>query len=273
MPRFLLNHPLGFVALVGCSFASLIGCGDSAAGPSQRPEAAISPDASAAGSAGAPADEVPSGLLIAGVAARQPAACELRAEAGGPNRQRGTFDRALAPAYTAGLRVENGFSERVQLRSVNVQLQSAQGEPLSDAFTFSVSGLLDAGNDAGGAAQGLVFAGLVPPTLTAALPLGAIVVELRLLGETASGVELASPPLAFPLDVCEGCLISYPAFARDPDAAGADYQCLAGVDAAARTPPDQLPCELGIDDPVPCTLCSNSLEICASPAKNPSKSP
>ncbi len=235
---------------------ALIGCGN-----------AETPGGSGAGGSGAGgASSGNTVLFIDGVLAREPGACEPQADLDATLWARGTLDRLFAGSYSAQLEIGNQIAERVALRGVLVQLNDATNKPLHEPYSISVSGLLDAAS-AQSPGAGSVVAELIPMTIAVALPAGSLIAKLRIRGESLAGVALESGELLFPIEVCDGCLVTYPTSARDPSAAGQEYQCLVPADGAVDSTPK--PCELGIDQPFACTLCSATNPVCASPANNP----
>jgi hypothetical protein len=132
------------------------------------------------------------------------------------------------------------------------------------------TGFVDA-SDGTDAAPAVMFASLIPNSVAASLPAGTIVSKVRVFGTTLGGEDVESAELLFPIEVCDGCLVSYPASARDPAADSGTYQCkLTAADTATAATSDStsLPCELGVDFPVPCTACSGLFDACVSPANN-----
>jgi hypothetical protein len=225
-------------------------------------------------------------IYIIGVAVRQQGACAVKADLAATILAKGTMDRLFASEYVAALIVGNqlmqrGSRERVRtetsrvaLKGAEVKLENTQGAELVPAFSAVGTGFVDA-SDGTDAAPAVMFASLIPSSVAAALPAGTVVSKVRVFGTTLGGEDVESSELLFPIDVCDGCLVSYPASARDPAADSASYQCkLTSTDtAAAPSDTTSLPCELGIDLPVPCTACSGLFPACVSPSNNPYYNP
>ncbi|HEY6080691.1 MAG TPA: hypothetical protein VIW29_17875 [Polyangiaceae bacterium] len=219
-------------------------------------------------------------MFIIGVYARKQGTCSPTPEADAPIWANGTLDRLFASDYTAALLIGNQITERgsreqvrtetsrVSLKGAEVQLVSVKGEELAPAFSSTATGFVDAASGTDPSLT-VMYATLIPGSVAADLPLGTVVAKVRVFGDTLGGEDVESSELSFPIEVCEGCLVAYTASSRDLAAGGTEYQCLVATDAAD-TPTIDLPCELGVDLPAPCTVCSGVYEVCLRPACNPS---
>jgi hypothetical protein len=78
-----------------------------------------------------------------------------------------------------------------------------------------------------------------------------VTVEVRLEGESTSGTGVESNVFTYPLSLCRGCLLQFPAAADDPDVPG--FDCLAGFGEGA--PSLDAACYPGQDSPLDCRLC------------------
>jgi len=194
------------------------------------------------------------------------------------------MDRLLASDYTAALIVGNQLTQRgdrerlrtetskVVLKGAEVHLENSQGAELVPAFSAIGTGFVNA-SEGVDAAPAVMFATLIPASIAKTLPIGTVVSKVRVFGTTLGGEDVESAELLFPIDVCEGCLVSFPASARDLTADGSAYQCLLSADdSMTASTDDALPCQLGIDIPTPCTSCSGLYDFCRSPCDNPSYS-
>jgi hypothetical protein len=221
-------------------------------------------------------------IYIIGVALRQQGACAVKADLGSTILAGGAMDRLFASEYVAALIVGNqimqrGSRERVRtetskvaLKGAEVKLENTQGASLVPAFSAIGTGFVDA-SDGADAAPAVMFASLIPSSVAASLPAGTVVAKVRVFGTTLGGEDVESSELLFPIEICDGCLVSFPASARDPAADTMDFQCkLSGADttAAAGNDVTTLPCSLGIDFAVPCTACSGLYDACVSPTNN-----
>jgi hypothetical protein len=220
-------------------------------------------------------------MYIVGVAVRKAGACAIKADLSGTILAQGTMDRLFASDYIAGLIVGNQLTQRgsrervrtetsrVALKGAEVKLETPQGAELVPAFSSIGTGFVDA-SDGTDAAPAAMFATLIPASIAPSLPLGTVVAKVRVFGTTLGGEDVESSELLFPIDVCEGCLIAFPASARDLAATGDEYQCKQAADDEPGAGSDVVdaPCQLGIDFPTPCTACSGLYAACQSPANN-----
>ncbi|HXK19189.1 MAG TPA: hypothetical protein VNG33_15355 [Polyangiaceae bacterium] len=220
-------------------------------------------------------------IYIVGVALRQQGSCAVRGDLGTTILAKGTMDRLFASEYVAALIVGNQLMQRgsrervrtetsrVSLKGAEVKLEDSQGNELVPAFSAIATGFVDA-SDGTDAAPAVMFATLIPNSVVASLPQGTVVSKTRVFGTTLGGEDVESGELLFPIDVCDGCLVSFPAAARDPAADSMTYQCKINATDAAVISSDNaaLPCSLGIDFPVPCTACSGLYAACLSPSTN-----
>ncbi len=217
-------------------------------------------------------------MFIMGVYARKAGACDPKPENDSPVWDRGVMDRAFAREYRASLLIGNQLTQRgsrdrlrtetsrISLKGAEVTLESVDGRALLDPFSAIATGFVDAssGTDA---ALAIMSATLIPSKAADALPDGVVVAKVRVFGTSLGGEEIESNELAFPIELCTGCLVSYPASARDLTADGDDYTCKLAEDDTATTDTD-LPCTVGLDLPVPCTACSGVSDVCLKPANN-----
>jgi hypothetical protein len=135
-------------------------------------------------------------------------------------------------------------------------------------FDTPATGLV---NPASGTDPGLaaVFARLVrAQDLDNLGPDGQMIARVKILGTTLGGQDIESAPFDYPITVCTGCLVTYPADALDP-ASDPPGQC----DVAADTQQPATVCFFGQDQYFPCTYCASFNEICADPKQNPFYSP
>jgi hypothetical protein len=90
-------------------------------------------------------------------------------------------------------------------------------------------------------------------------------VRFRVYGTTLGGKEIESGDFDFPIVVCEGCLVSYPASALDPNSPPGQYLC----GSTAETTEEERICFFGQDQRFSCTMCAGFDPICRDPAQNP----
>jgi len=219
-------------------------------------------------------------MFIIGVADISGSDCVLSPSTDGPFLGIGTLDLAIRDTYIAALVVGNQLTERgsrnqlrtetsrVRLEGAEVILEDAGGNELAE-FTSLGSGFVHPaqGSDA---SYGGFFTNLVPPG--SGLAEGQYVAAIRVFGTTLGGQEVESAELRFPIDVCYGCLVAYPAGALDRNVAGGDpYLCATSsadaVDAASLD--DLFSCHPGQDSLASCTSCAAFSDICRDPSLNP----
>jgi hypothetical protein len=235
-------------------------------------------------------------MYIVGVAVRRAGACTIKPEFTGSFLSKGVMDRVFASEYVAGLIVgsqltQRGSRERVRtetskvalkgaevkletetskvaLKGAEVKLESPQGKELVPAFSSIGTGFVDA-SDGEDATPAAMFATLIPASVAPSLPRGTVVVKVRVFGTTLGGEDVESAELLFPIEVCDGCLITFPAEDRDAAVSGTDYQCRQAADTDAMPSAEtDSPCSVGIDFPVTCTQCSSLYAACQSPTTN-----
>lgn len=218
-------------------------------------------------------------MFIVGVYARKQGDCSPKPEAGAPLWANGALDRSFAGEYTAALLIGNQITERgsreqlrtetsrVSLKGAEVKLETLKGASLVEPFSSTATGFVDA---AGGTDPSLaiMYASLIPASIAPNLPTGTIVAKVRVFGDTLGGQEVESSELSFPIYICDGCLVAYPAEARDLTADGTEYVCAAAADDTGGNDELEMPCQLGVDLAVPCTACSGLYAVCQSPADN-----
>jgi len=212
-------------------------------------------------------------MFVVGVMALEAPACEVTPDPGALLLARGVLDRAFTTGYTGALLVGNQLTQRgsreqlrtetsrVALRGAEVRIETPQGGQLTEFSTVG-TGFVDpaAGADPSYSAM---FVDMIPSSVSPTLPDGRIVAKVRVFGDTLGGEEVTSSELAYPIDICTGCLVSYPAEAADPTSP--TYLCaLGGMASEGLTPP----CILGQDGLIPCTACISN-PICRDPALNP----
>lgn len=183
-------------------------------------------------------------------------ACTYAAEPTADSVLRGTLDLAFARRYRAALLVGNSTSSRVGMTDAGVTLIAEDGSILSSSSAY-LGGFVDAktGDEPG---WGVVLVDLIDdPSLPEALGFTspstrsvdsfAVLAEVTVGGSTSGGGRTTST-FRFPIDVCHGCLVTFPVDATDP--ALATPNCLSVMDT-----PQQTPCFVGQDDDVDCRIC------------------
>jgi len=220
-------------------------------------------------------------MFIVGVGVRKAGACSVKPDLSSPTLSNGIMDRLFASEYVASLIVGNqvmqrGSRERVRtetsrvnFKGAEVKLETPQGAELVPSFSSIATGFVDASNGTD-AAVATMSATLIPASVASQLQPGTVVVKVRVFGTTLGGEDVESSELLFPIEVCDGCLVAFPANARDLAAPGDGYQCKQATDDKDVSTSDlaDAPCNPGIDFPLPCTTCSSLFAACQSPTTN-----
>ncbi|HEX3849913.1 MAG TPA: hypothetical protein VHW01_03040 [Polyangiaceae bacterium] len=198
----------------------------------------------------------------------------------------GTLDTAFTHSYTAFLLVGNQLTQqgsredlrtetsRITLRGAEVTLTDVGGAEIAGGHYSTVStGFVDASvGDA--PSYGAVAVNVIPNGLLARIQVPPVVLaKIRVFGNTLGGTSITSSELDFPITICEGCLVTYPAEDDDPaQPMNSAYLC-ATTASTTTTTTEAPPCIFGQDQPFPCTACSASLKLCLDPTQNPSYAP
>jgi hypothetical protein len=198
----------------------------------------------------------------------------------------GTLDTAFAQSYTAFLLVGNQLTQqanaqqlrtetsRISLRGAEVTLTDVGGADVAGGHYSTVgTGFVDASvGDA--PSYGVMAISVIPDGLLANIKAPPVVLaKIRVFGDTLGGSSITSSELDFPITICEGCLVQYPAEDDDPaQAMNATYKC-ATTASTTTTTTDVPPCILGQAQPFACTECSASVPLCRDPTQNPSYAP
>lgn len=225
-----------------------------------------------------PKNETPSSgddaLLLLGAMLLDPATCVAKPDATAKMIAGGTLDLAFRTIYTAFLLVEKRASsadmaaetERIVLDRADIKLTTLDGVVLSQYPNVAL-GVFNAATSAD--SYGLVTLDLIPSEVGKSERLfnaQQVLAKVRVSGTTANGKKMTSTELAFPIRVCTGCLVEYPAIDADPAWSETGYHC----SSVRRVMP---PCVIGQDVSFPCSACAAALEVCGDPKLNPSFSP
>src|SRR6185503_4113949 len=197
-----------------------------------------------------------SALFIRSVLAPSPDDCKVTAQPDSEFLPFGIYDTALAGnnSYFANLLVGNQLARqgdrdkvrtetaRIALRGADVEVKTVDGAVIT-SFATDGAGFVDPGNGTE-PGYGIMAAELLPAGAVSAPT--RVNVSVRVVGETLGGVDIRSNELIFPINVCSGCLVSFPVDAID-DATG---RCIVGE------PDGPAPCLPGQDVRTDCRLCS-----------------
>jgi hypothetical protein len=215
-----------------------------------------------------------SSLFIVGVLAIEKSDCILTPEGTSILRTGGVLDLALRSNYTAGLLVGSQLTQRgsrdqlrtetarLTLRGAEVRLETSTGGVIAE-YTTVGTGFV---HPAAGAEPhyGTMSVDLIP----AGAPIGEglLVANMRIFGDTLGGDEIESNEYSFPIRVCYGCLVSYPAEAADMTQGPGVYLCaVRGEDTPVA---EEQICRLGQDVGVPCSDCAAQSAVCLDPCQN-----
>jgi hypothetical protein len=211
-------------------------------------------------------------LFVRAVMVPDESTCLVKPDPSGEFRSVGLMDLAFTNQYQAVLLVGNALvsrgskrqirteSNRIVLKGSEVSLLDAQENQLIDPYTVPGSGFVDlgSGEDPG---YGLIDSVLIPPNSPVA-PNQLYIVDVKVFGETLGGSQITSKSLRYPIETCNGCLISFPADANDPAAnPTGGYSC-----STTKTTDKKVPCYPGEDTAIDCRLCvATNPSLCTAP--------
>jgi hypothetical protein len=219
-----------------------------------------------------------SSLFVIGVYALSRTQCVADVSSSAVLLPSGTLDRELTKGYNAALLVGSHLTQRgsrenlrtetsrLSIEGAHITLYSTTGEELPRP-DVAATGLVHpaSGTDPGLAA---VFAQLIRPTDIDALgPEGQAIVRIRVFGTTLGGQEIESGDYDFPIQICNGCLITYPTDSLDSASPPGEYLCSYAADTMTENTTQA--CNPGQDDFIPCSECAAYNPVCRNPALNP----
>lgn len=192
----------------------------------------------------------------------------------------GKLDAAIRDDYSVILLVGNQMiaradnleprseSNKASISGAVVRVTDANGNFIS-TFTSPSQGFIDqsAGNEATYSPFGVTA--LDAPSVFKIrqglkahdLPNSKLVIaNIKVFGQTLGGVDLESAEFQFPIQVCDGCLLTFQGF-DDPNTQGVDCNLLttsatAGSATTTGVNGAQLPCNPGQDEETPCFTCT-----------------
>ena len=226
-----------------------------------------------------------SSLFVVGVMLLDTTTCVAKPDNTAVMLAEGVMDVAFTSSYTAFVLVGNQLTQRgsreqlrtetsrVSLRGAEVTLTTLDGKELGNYSTVG-TGFVDAA--AGDVpAYAAMAVNVIPSALGSSpslLSAGVVLAKIRVFGDTLGNVSVTSSELDFPIRVCKGCLVSYPADAADPSQpVGEPYLCTTAASTTQTT--EAGPCVVGQDRSFSCTSCSASVSLCRDPSQNPSYGP
>lgn len=205
------------------------------------------------------------------------AQCIYTANIIGPFISTGILDIAFSQEYQPELllgnqlvAVGNASLDRVETDNVIVQgavvrVVDATGAQL-DNYTVPGDGFIPA-SSGGSPGLGVFGTTIISPTAVAALGTvdygvtRRLVAYVKIFGLTTGGTHIESGEVGIPVDVCKGCLVTFPAGANDPAQNPQPNCLLTGQSSSSVTPP----CVFGQDQYIDCRLCGTN------PACDPSQ--
>lgn len=209
------------------------------------------------------------------VAGQQGALCTIDSSPTSLFITHGALDVAFSTQYTAFLLVGNQLvqrgesttvkteTSRVRLEGSEVSLEDAAGNTIAGPFTVPGTGFVDpavGGTPSFGLMDTVLVDSRTGQALRAQLqaqPRGTLrrfTAHVKAFGTTLGGISVESGDFTFPIDVCFGCLVSFPPDASNP---ALNYPNCSGTTTGGTT--TIVPCYMGQDTPIDCRLCQSYL--------------
>ena len=194
-----------------------------------------------------------------------------------PGEFSGEFDVQLASSYSPVVIVGNQLvtrgdstqarteTNRVQLRGAVVRVTDSQGNQIS-TFTSLTEGTVDPsqGNTPGIAQAAITIidpatAGALRSILTNRSARKTVLTYFKVFGQTLGGTYVESGEFQHVVNVCAGCLVTFPSDAINTTIATKDQpvNCELGFPTGTQINGTSvaLPCEMGQDQPIDCRIC------------------
>ena len=198
--------------------------------------------------------------------------CTYTADPTQAEESSGVLDIALLASYTPEVLVGNQLiarsdnvnvkaeTARVTLQGAVVHLDDTTGNEIN-SFTSLSSGFIDPGNG-GVPSYGPMSLTLIDPKTSAAMASSLptrgtkrVIAHFTVFGQTSGGQDIESDEFQFPIDVCNGCLVSFPPGSSDPLQPTPNCAAALGSNSTTTT---VLPCVVGQDQLVDCRLCQGN---------------
>jgi len=177
----------------------------------------------------------------------------------------GTLDVALRQIYLPTLLV--GYRPDASHQGSDLDLQGGvvsvqdQGGTHLTSFTTLASNSVYAGggtsSTVGSAPYRVTTVQMLDSSTSKSIPGGVapghdgqLTISIKVFGHLTDGTYLESPPFAFPLRVCDGCLITFPPSEMNPQLP--QPNCANG---SPQGDTSLVPCFTGQDTPIDCALC------------------
>lgn len=204
-----------------------------------------------------------SSVFVDGVLALQPPDCVAKADPSATLLLEGELDLAFRTNYQAALLVGNQMvaqashdqvrteTDTFVVKGAVVTVKNATGKTLI-SYTVDATGVIPPASGTT-PSYGVVAVELIPDSLSLQ-PNTRVTADVQVFGDTLGGTSVTSADLLFPIQVCYGCLVSFPADALDPTTPG---QCVGQASSSA-------PCFVGQDEAIDCRLCATN-PVCKPP--------
>jgi hypothetical protein len=213
--------------------------------------------------------------------------CVFTANPTQPVLAEGRLDVGLAAEYTAAMLVGNQIVPRgdpnqphtetsyVTLEGAVVRIVDSNGKQLN-TYTQPVAATIPPSSGTTPGYASLPGVTIIDSATATALlpkvtntPLGnnagktvPVVSYVRFFGHTLGGESVESNEFGFPINVCAGCLVSFPVAEDDPRLPGTNCASLGA--AMSSTMSTSVPCVSGQDLPVDCSTCARFNPFCAT---------
>ncbi len=223
------------------------------------------------------------GVLAPPVTGAQNGVCTYLADPTAPELSSGTLDIALAQSYQGNILVGNQMSpkaasdqtrtetSRVSLQGAIVHVTDASGAEIN-SFTSLGTGSVDpalSGLPGYGYVAAVLLDSKTADILRGSLPAAGsktVVARFKIFGQTLGGLDVETNEFQYPISVCNGCLVKFPADSVDLALAQATGKpnCAAPLAAGAAGGA----CYIGQDVATDCRLCQG-LPACDPATRTP----
>jgi hypothetical protein len=216
-------------------------------------------------------------LFVRQVQARVAGSCPVDNSPTALSLGRGYLDLAFQQQYRASLLVGNQLvprgnsaqlrteTARIELQGVIVRVEDTSGAVVWGPVTVPGTGLVDPSNGSNPSF------GLIDTVLLGSELGGSLVTQLagnrnlvryftsiaRVFGRTLGGQTVESGDWQYPINVCYGCLVTFPPEANDPK-----VMPTPNCDLASATGSNVIrPCIVGQDDTIDCRVCKETFPV------------
>ena len=209
-------------------------------------------------------------VFVRGAMKLEAGTCEATADESATLLMNGVVDRVFKSPYRMSLLVGNqlaskGQKSRARTETSNVILEGAEvlvmnprGGVVREKFTSPGIGYVPVGSGEG-TGYGVMNIVAIPLNTDQEIEEidgGYVIAEIKVFGKTLGGQEVESGVYKFPITICKGCLIQFPS------------NLMTGTECKASQEEETLPCVLGQDDPIKCSICAAVYTDCKKPTQN-----